>query len=309
MVRPIKYLVVRKYEDVTKSDLSKLPLDAISGIVKDDIPGFEEQGIKTIPELAEAKFSKLQGKNLSDYKLNRGISYAIDIMIQVEEPGVHDEIMPIDELLDKEYEQTPPTELANLSTVAIEGVAPGSEKKLKKKNIKTVKELAEADVDTVKKAGLKDWEAEKFIQFAKWIMEYAEVSEKNYFDNIEWELKDNLLILKIDITKELGKSRSGKTTIVANTHGARRLKGTDMKLNGFAYKYPTEKKVKALKQREMQNIDSSVEGNIMTLTIDTTKEFGTSASGKNVIVATSRGNKQIEPTKIFVGINLYKPKA
>ena len=94
--------------------------------------------------------------------------------------------------------------------------------------------------------------------------------------------------------------------IVANTHGARTLKGTEMKLNGFAYKYP--KDVKAAKQHEMQNIESSVDGNIITLTIDTTKDFGTSASGKNIIIATSRGNKMIDPTKIYVGINLYKPK-
>jgi hypothetical protein len=308
MVRPIKYLLVKKYDETKSKDLPNLPLDALSGIVEDDLAAFEDMGIKTIPELAEAEFVKLQGQQLSDYKLNRGISYAIDVMIQAEEPGVHDEIMPIDELLDKAYEKTPTTELAGLSTVAIEGVAPGNEKKLKKKDIKSVQQLAEAEVAAVKKAGLKDWEAEKFIQFAKWIMEYAEVPEKNYFDNIEWEIKDNMLILKIDITKELGNSRSGKTTLVANTHGARKLKDTEMKLNMFAYKYPAKKKVKAAKQREMQNIESSVDETIMTLTIDTTKDYGTSASGKNNIVATSRGNKKIDPTEIFVGVNLYKPK-
>lgn len=308
MVRPIKYLLVKKYDETKPDALSKLPLEAISGITEDDVPGFEELGIKTISQLAEAKFEKLKGKELSDYKLNRGISYAIDIMIQAEEPGVHDEIMPIDELLDKQYEKTETTKLAGLETVAIEGVAPGNAEKLAKVGLKNIKQLADADLKKVKSAKLKDWEAEKFSQYAKWIMEYADVSEKNYFDNIEWEIKNKMLILKIDITKELGKSKSEKTTIVANTHGARLLKGTDLKLNAFGYKYPEEKKVKAAKQREMQNIEDSVEGNIITLKIDTTKDYGTSASGKNIIVATSRGNKKVDPTQIFVGVNLYKPK-
>ncbi|MHA1264021.1 MAG: hypothetical protein ACTSRS_02200 [Candidatus Helarchaeota archaeon] len=42
--------------------------------------------------------------------------------------------------------------------------------------------------------------------------------------------------------------------------------------------------------------------------MDTTKEYGPSASGKSIIVASTRGNKPIAETGILAGINLYKPK-
>ncbi len=309
MVRPLKYLLVKEYQDTPTSELPKLPLNAISGITEKDIPKFKEIGIENIPKLADTEFSKEKGKGPGDYKLNRGISYAIDIMIHANEPGVHDEIMPIDELLDKKYEKTPDTELATLPTVAIEGVAPGNAEKLKGKGIKTIKDLAEADLDKIKSAGLRDWEAEKFSQFAKWVMEYAKINiAKPTMDNIEWEIKDKMLIIKIDITKEFGKSSTGKTIIVANSHGGRRLKGTELVLGAFAYKYPEKKETKAKKEREMQNIEMKLEGNIATLKIDTTKEYGSSASGKSIIVASSRGNKQVEDTGVFIGINVYKLK-
>ena len=310
MVRPVKYLVVNEYNETPNKELPNLPLHAISGIVEDDVPGFNGMGIKTIPELADTKFAKLQEKELSDYKLNHGISYAIDMMIQAEEPGVHEEVLPIDELLDKKYEKTPDTELADLDTVAIEGVAPGSAKKLKKKGMATIKELAEADIEKVKSAGLKgDWEAEKFSQYAKWIIGYAKINiEKPDMENIEFEIKDNLLILKIDISKELGKSSTGKSIIVASSHGNHRIKGTDLVLGAFAYKYPTKKEVKKRKIKEAQNVEIVLDGDIATLTMDKTKDYGSSASGKSTIVASTRGNKEIEKTGVFVGLNLYKPK-
>lgn len=37
--------------------------------------------------------------------------------------------------------------------------------------------------------------------------------------NVEMEVKDNKLVIKIDLGKEFGKSSSGKTTIVASTCG------------------------------------------------------------------------------------------
>ncbi|MHA1650035.1 MAG: hypothetical protein ACTSYB_07560 [Candidatus Helarchaeota archaeon] len=51
-----------------------------------------------------------------------------------------------------------------------------------------------------------------------------------------------------------------------------------------------------------------LEVDIATLKIDTTKEYGSSASGKSIVVASSRGNKQVEDTGVFIGINVYKLK-
>jgi len=49
---------------------------------------------------------------------------------------------------------------------------------------------------------------------------------------------------------------------------------------------------------------------IMTITVDTNKDFGLSKSGKTVIVATTGGNK--EEGSVFIGLNVYRyaaPKA
>jgi len=59
----------------------------------------------------------------------------------------------------------------------------------------------------------------------------------------------------------------------------------------------------------MKNIEMTVEGNILTIKVDLTKEFGPSASGKTIIIGTTEGNISIpgcEDAK--VGLNVYKKK-
>ncbi len=41
----------------------------------------------------------------------------------------------------------------------------------------------------------------------------------------------------------------------------------------------------------MKNVEMSVEGNILTIKVDLSKEFGASSSGKTIIVASSRGER------------------
>jgi hypothetical protein len=53
-----------------------------------------------------------------------------------------------------------------------------------------------------------------------------------------------------------------------------------------------------------KNIECSVEGSKMTLVIDLSKDFGPSASGKTVIIASSEGNKEVGDVR--VGVNVYK---
>ncbi|MFX1295305.1 MAG: helix-hairpin-helix domain-containing protein [Promethearchaeota archaeon] len=130
---------------------------------------------------------------------------------------------------------------------------------------------------------------------------------KRKLDNIEWQIKNKKLLLQLNITKEFGKSSTGKTIIVANSHGSKRLKRTKISFGLVAYKYPEKKEVKRKKkEHEMQNIDIKLDGDICNLIIDTTKDYGFSTSGKSIIVASSKGNKQIEETGIFVGLNVFK---
>jgi len=60
----------------------------------------------------------------------------------------------------------------------------------------------------------------------------------------------------------------------------------------------------------MKNIEANVEGNILTVKVDLTKEFGPSASGKTIIIATTEGNQSVPGSDLVkMGINVYKKKS
>ncbi|HTC22379.1 MAG TPA: hypothetical protein VK859_16110 [bacterium] len=58
----------------------------------------------------------------------------------------------------------------------------------------------------------------------------------------------------------------------------------------------------------MKNVEIKVEGNILTLKIDLSKEFGPSASGKTTIIASTEGNISVPDRDEKVGLNVYKKK-
>ncbi|HOC58344.1 MAG: hypothetical protein KBA28_02295 [Syntrophaceae bacterium] len=59
----------------------------------------------------------------------------------------------------------------------------------------------------------------------------------------------------------------------------------------------------------MKNVDMKVEGNILTIQVDLTREFGPSASGKTIIISSTEGNISIpERDEIKIGLNIYKKK-
>ena len=48
-------------------------------------------------------------------------------------------------------------------------------------------------------------------------------------------------------------------------------------------------------------------GTMLTITVDISKDFGKSSSGKSVIIATTEGNISIpEKNDIKIGLNVYK---
>jgi hypothetical protein len=53
----------------------------------------------------------------------------------------------------------------------------------------------------------------------------------------------------------------------------------------------------------MKNVDMSIEGNILTIKEDLTKDFGPSSSGKTIIIASSEGYQSV-PGKEAVKIGL-----
>ena len=58
----------------------------------------------------------------------------------------------------------------------------------------------------------------------------------------------------------------------------------------------------------MKNVEMTVLGNILTMKVDLSKEFGPSASGKTIIIASTEGNITIEGRLEKVGLNVYRKK-
>ena len=59
----------------------------------------------------------------------------------------------------------------------------------------------------------------------------------------------------------------------------------------------------------MQNIKTEVKGNILTIKVKLDAKTKPSASGKTLIIASSKGNKQIDGTDgVIMGLNIYKFK-
>lgn len=56
----------------------------------------------------------------------------------------------------------------------------------------------------------------------------------------------------------------------------------------------------------MKNVAMKVEKNILTITVDLTKDFGPSSSGKTIIIASTEGNQTVPGTNATLGLNLYK---
>ncbi|MBE0646136.1 MAG: hypothetical protein IH600_18785 [Bacteroidetes bacterium] len=57
----------------------------------------------------------------------------------------------------------------------------------------------------------------------------------------------------------------------------------------------------------MKNVEMKLEGNILTITVDVSKEFGLSSSGKSVIIASTEGNQSVEgKEEVKIGLNVYK---
>ena len=59
----------------------------------------------------------------------------------------------------------------------------------------------------------------------------------------------------------------------------------------------------------MKNVEMTVEGNILTIKVDLTKDFGPSSSGKTIIIASTEGNISVpDQEEKKIGLNVYKKK-
>ena len=57
----------------------------------------------------------------------------------------------------------------------------------------------------------------------------------------------------------------------------------------------------------MKNCEMKLNGNILTITVDISKEFGKSASGKSITISSTEGNVSVQENEdIKVGLNVYR---
>lgn len=59
----------------------------------------------------------------------------------------------------------------------------------------------------------------------------------------------------------------------------------------------------------MKNVELKVDGTTLTISVDLSKEFGPSSSGKTTIIATTEGNVSIPGRDEKIGLNVYKKKS
>ena len=58
----------------------------------------------------------------------------------------------------------------------------------------------------------------------------------------------------------------------------------------------------------MKNVEMTVTGNILTIKVDLSKEFGPSSSKKSIIIASTEGNVSVPDRQEKVGLNVYRMK-
>ena len=59
----------------------------------------------------------------------------------------------------------------------------------------------------------------------------------------------------------------------------------------------------------MKNVDMKLEGNILSIKVDLSKNFGESKSGKSITIASTEGNITVPGNDdIKIGLNIYRKK-
>lgn len=58
----------------------------------------------------------------------------------------------------------------------------------------------------------------------------------------------------------------------------------------------------------MKNVEMTVDGTLLTIKVDLSKEFGPSSSGKTIIIASTEGNVTIPGREEKVGLNVYRKR-
>ncbi|GEM_PF-110268 len=125
--------------------------------------------------------------------------------------------------------------------------------------------------------------------------------------NVELSVEGDILTVVSDLSKEFGPSKSGKTIIVASTGGNKIVPGRDERIGLNIYKQDSKKPAKG-RQSEFKNVKMSLDGAMLAIKVDLSKDFGDSTSGKTTIVASTEGNRLVLGREEKIGLNVYRKK-
>lgn len=133
----------------------------------------------------------------------------------------------------------------------------------------------------------------------------APASRRVGMKNAELAVGGDILTITVDLSKELGPSKSGKTTIIASSEGNKSVPGRAEKIGLNIYRQEAKRSAKGRRQ-SFKNVETDVHGDVLTIKVDLSKEFGPSRSGKTIIVASTEGNQLIYGREEKVGLNVYR---
>lgn len=123
--------------------------------------------------------------------------------------------------------------------------------------------------------------------------------------NVVMAVEGNTLAIEIDLSKDFGPSKSGKTIIVASTEGNKTVPGRTEKIGLNVYRQDGKKSAKGRK-KSFKNVDMDLKDRILTVKVDLSQEFGPSKSGKTIIIASSEGNQLVYGSEEKIGLNVYR---
>eukprot|EP00008_Paramoeba_atlantica_P012459 CAMPEP_0201483160 /NCGR_PEP_ID=MMETSP0151_2-20130828/7382_1 /ASSEMBLY_ACC=CAM_ASM_000257 /TAXON_ID=200890 /ORGANISM="Paramoeba atlantica, Strain 621/1 / CCAP 1560/9" /LENGTH=165 /DNA_ID=CAMNT_0047866169 /DNA_START=61 /DNA_END=558 /DNA_ORIENTATION=- len=129
-------------------------------------------------------------------------------------------------------------------------------------------------------------------------------------------LPKNRLALYVDLRESVGRSTSGKTSLLASTAGNRVLgkSGIILGFNCFSEnsRIPMNELQKAIctqKYRTDDGFDLEIEEKRLICIVDCANMLGDSRSGTSILIASSRGAMQLGNSGVSIGLNAYYKKS
>eukprot|EP01063_Lacrimia_lanifica_P031424 TRINITY_DN5177_c0_g1_i1.p1 TRINITY_DN5177_c0_g1~~TRINITY_DN5177_c0_g1_i1.p1 ORF type:complete len:404 (+),score=190.15 TRINITY_DN5177_c0_g1_i1:52-1263(+) len=115
-----------------------------------------------------------------------------------------------------------------------------------------------------------------------------------------------VLVIKVDLTQDHGKSSTGKSNIIGSANGVLGKSGLRINCNVYAKEGKPFNKggLNTFEAPDLENMDMSVDGTTFIARVDLTKEGTKSKNTDTILVGSTSGNRKIGGSNVFCGINI-----